>query len=70
MGPLRRCVTALANTRPNARGFATNVNQTFGAPAETFKRKVRGGFGETQTKGDVHVWIGLMCSTERGAWDV
>jgi len=43
MGALRRALTALARTRPTAahRGFATNINQTYGAPAETFKRKVR-----------------------------
>lgn len=39
MGALRRAVSALA--RQQSRAFASNVNQTYGAPAETFKRKVR-----------------------------
>ena len=39
MGALRRAVSALA--RQHSRAFASNVNQTYGAPAETFKRKVR-----------------------------
>ena len=39
MGALRRAVSALA--RQQSRAFASNVNQTYGVPAETFKRKVR-----------------------------
>ena len=39
MGALRRAVSALA--RQQSRAFASNVNQTYGLPTETFKRKVR-----------------------------
>ena len=53
MGALRRAVSALA--RQQSRAFASNVNQTYGLPTETFKRKVREtarGRSRGRTSGD------------------